>query len=74
MSGEVVSPDDTNMVLFKVRDYSTHIVGRFRMVKPVTLRSNVPLVKEFYVERGDGSCWSYDADRVEWFKPLTINN
>jgi hypothetical protein len=44
--------------LFKCIDFNTEIIGRYDAVK-----------NEFYVERGDGTKYSYG---IEWFKELEI--
>jgi hypothetical protein len=51
------------MVLFKVSDYTTHLVGR-------RYRGESGYV--YYVERGDGTRWEYDAYRVQWHKLLEV--
>lgn len=54
--------DLEDVYVFKVGDYSTHMVGRF-----------VRETNSFYVERGDGTKWEYEMGRVEWFTPLIID-
>lgn len=50
--------NDDEMVLFKVRDYTTEIVGR-RM-------RDSDGEWTYYVERGDGTRYSYEGYRVEF--------
>jgi hypothetical protein len=57
-----VDKDLENAYVFKVKDYSTHLVGFLNDVN-----------KCFYVIRGDGMRYEYDKDRVEWFQPLIID-
>lgn len=45
---------------FKVRDYTTVLIGQFKRV-------NDDWPEEyFYVQRGDGGTYKYDITRVEW--------
>lgn len=64
-----VSSDD-GMVIFKVRDYSTEIIGRRTWVEDSFMGRDYSHFV-YYVQRGDGGVYSYSADRVLWAKPLT---
>lgn len=49
------NPED--IYLFKVRDYTTILVGRYENGK-------------YYVQRGDGTKYEYDECRVVWSKKV----
>jgi hypothetical protein len=51
--------DKDPIILFKLKDYSTQIVGRWSV-------SNGCL----YVQRGDGTCYRYGAWGLEYFQIL----
>lgn len=48
------------LFLFKVRDYTTELIGRYDKDKDC-----------YYVQRGDGSKYEYDSYRITWKKELT---
>ena len=50
------------MFIFKVPDYTTHMVGR---------RQAGEFGWIYYVERGDGTCWIYDECRIQWAQRLS---
>lgn len=50
-----------NIYLFKVKDYTTIILGRFN-----------PETKKFFVQRGDGLKYEYWEDEVVWKQKLTL--
>lgn len=47
------------MHVFKVRDYITELVGRYNKEG-----------KFYYIQRGDGSMYKYDSDRITFSKKL----
>jgi hypothetical protein len=53
--------EEDEIVIFKVRDYTTEMVGRRYKYRDEWI---------YYVQRGDGLCNEYYGYRVEWFKPL----
>jgi len=55
--------------IFKVKDYTTEIVGRKR-VDPDTFQGKDYSRTFYYVERGDGTTYDYEECRVEWAKKL----
>ena len=48
-----------NIFLFKVSDYTTIILGRFNEQE-----------RYYYVERGDGTKYKYEEDRIMWKQKL----
>lgn len=55
--------------LFKVRDYTTTLVGQY--VEPVYSESkHESRDGYFFVQRGDGTKYEYDDTRIEWSKFL----
>lgn len=52
------APDESELWFFKVQDYSTKLVGR---------RDE----RGFYVERGDGTKYHYDFDRIVHFEKVS---
>lgn len=59
-----VGSNDDEMVLLKLRDYTTHIMARVRV--------DADGFKHYYVMRGDGRCFRYGDFGVEWVKKLSI--
>lgn len=53
--------DVSKLFLFKVQDYTTELVGRYNKEKDC-----------YYVQRGDGSKYEYDAYRVTWKQELNV--
>lgn len=55
-----------DIYIFKVKDYTTILVGQYDTEK-----------NEFYVQRGDGAKYSYsnhyEFGRIEWFEKLNVN-
>ena len=62
-SGFVGSNDD-EIVLLKLRDYTTEILARVRV--------EADGFKRYYVMRGDGRCFCYGDYGVEWVKKLSV--
>jgi len=56
---ESSSSNDDPIILFKLKDYTTIIVGRWSTTEGC-----------MYVQRGDGTCYSYGAFGVEYFRIL----
>ena len=54
---EETEMSEDQMYEFKVRDFTRPLIGR--MYRDGDARI-------YYVERGDGMRWEYEADRVEW--------
>jgi len=53
------------MVVFKVKDYTTELVGR--------VFEQEGEEKVFYVQRGDGTVYEYLQYRVEYYNYLTVS-
>ena len=51
----------SKLFLFKVRDYTTELIGRYNAEKDC-----------YYVQRGDGSKYEYDTDRITWKRELNV--
>ena len=49
-----------NIYLFKVRDFTTILLGRFEDDK-------------YFVQRGDGTRWEYDEYRIVWKRKLNCH-
>lgn len=49
--------------LFKVKDYTTILVGQRNDVEKI-----------FFVQRGDGTMYKYDYDRIVWSKLVSVNS
>jgi len=49
--------------LFKVKDYTTILVGQRNHNE-----------KCFFVQRGDGTMYKYDYDRIVWSKLVSVNS
>lgn len=59
---DFVGSNDDEMVLLKLRDYSTEILARVRTCKEG--------FKSYYVMRGDGMCYRYGDYGIQWVKKL----
>ena len=51
-----------NVYLFKVKDYTTTLIGIFDEEN-----------RCFYVQRGDGVKWAYDIDRTSWYRKINVD-
>lgn len=49
--------------LFKVKDYTTILVGQRNEDE-----------KYFFVQRGDGTMYKYNYDRIVWSKLISVNS
>ena len=56
--------NEDEMVLLKLRDYSTEIMARVKI--------NADGYKTYYVMHGSGRCVTYGDSGVEWVKPLKV--
>lgn len=50
-----------NIYIFKVKDYTTILIGQYS-----------PEEKCFFIQRGDGTKYSYDEYRIEWSHKLKV--
>jgi hypothetical protein len=48
-----------SVYLFKVKDFSTTLIGRYDNIKDC-----------YYIQRGDGLKYEYTSDRIVWSKKL----
>ena len=67
--GRIIFYNVGEVVLFKVKDYTTVLVGR-REVEKIKTGENFSNHWIFYVERGDGTRYRYSGYEVEWFKVI----
>lgn len=55
---KLISPDTDKMYMFKVKDYTTMLLGR-------KCKGNKDVEQFYYVQRGDGETYAYDWYRLE---------
>ena len=58
----VISDGLENIFLFKVRDFTTILLGRYDNEKNC-----------FYIQRGDGTRYEYDEYRIVWRQKLNCH-